>query len=165
MFICFSFLMWCAFCIFVPAYPYWIVYLAPFLTLLIFFDKSNINFMLMLDILANIGMIIVLINKYDWVYGGGDIFAYLLLKPYFIKVAGNVQSVAEIMGKVVPNFIFPMCYAVTVVSLGTIAYLSFKNMRNTDEEAASKISQVYFAFRVLILYLWLFICLALLFLA
>ena len=54
-FIWLAFLLWADFCLFLEVAPYWIVYLAPFLILVLFYNEQSINTSLLLDLVVNAG--------------------------------------------------------------------------------------------------------------
>ena len=129
----YSFLVWALFCILVPIYPYWIIYLSPFLVLVIFFAAAHLRLSLIADLLINISLIFILIVQYPWVYGGESTFGYLLLKPVYEKAAGNgISAVNDIISRFKLYNFQPAFQALLFAMIITVAYLSYQALKDGD---------------------------------
>ena len=88
--------IWTIFCLFANMNPYWIVYLAPFLVMVVFMNQHNIKLSLLLDLVFNIFLTVIFILKFTWVYGGTKTFSYLLLKPVYNVMIGEKEGVTAV---------------------------------------------------------------------
>lgn len=61
-------------------YPYWIVYLSPFIVMLIFVTKEHFRINLLLEMAFSTIFIFYKMFQFNWVYGGPQTYSYLLLR-------------------------------------------------------------------------------------
>lgn len=167
--IIFLFFMWLIFCIFARIYPYWTMYLAPFAIWIMFFSKDIKNAMLF-ELVFEIGLTLILILNYSWVYGGEKTYAYTVL-------SGIVKNILETTGGVTVAGMFrhfkidmfiPAISAVTVVCGVVIGILALKDsnliQKAWDEKSKlnndmTKLFNMQYALRVFILVIWLLLSL------
>lgn len=164
-FIWYAFLLWSAFCMFTEVAPYWIIYLMPFLALIVFYNVSIINFTLILDLVINAGIIFLMIIQYPWVYGGQKTFSYLFLKNIYGKAGGEerISTVAGLLRAVNLSQFFPVVSAVVLgalIACGFYSYSGIRNYKNQDKKIT--IDSWHIRARILFLYAWVGICLMLL---
>lgn len=91
--IAFIYGIWAVFCAFGNMTPYWCIYLAPFLILVMMESQHHRNALLLADLAGELCLTAVLILKFPWVYGGEKTFAYLILKPLCGKILDGSRSV------------------------------------------------------------------------
>lgn len=89
----FAYGIWAVFCAFGNMTPYWTIYLAPFLVLTIGLGGRRRIQLLFADLVGELALVMVLIMKFSWVYGGEKTFAYLLLKPQCGKILSGERAV------------------------------------------------------------------------
>jgi hypothetical protein len=149
------FALWADFLIFVTTNPYWVVYAEPFILIFALCGK-DINNKLLMELGANLGMIVVMLMRYPWVYGGEKNFGYLVLK----KVVEN--SIAEEKSVQVAGFFFKLGLeryssvfsAVFVACLIVLLGIGYKNLKDSGE-AKEEINKWHFIARGAIPYLWI----------
>ena len=108
-FIWFAFLLWADFSLFLEVAPYWIIYMAPFLILILFYNEKSINTSLMLDLIVNAGIIFSMIISFSWVYGGEKTFSYLILRPIYSSInPDNIPTVCGILRRLQLTMFQPM---------------------------------------------------------
>ncbi len=158
----FLYLGWCGFCMFVPIYPYWIIYLAPFLALVNAYDETRTNFMGFLDLAANVGVILIMIYRYSWVYGGENTFRYLILK-FLPQVADQSHSVGSILFKLHFDMFETVIFAVVFAAFGVIGYIAYGGLRRgrIENVPVQKIHNCQWKIRIGMLYGWSLLCILL----
>lgn len=159
-FIWIMFILWSSFCLFVDVHPYWVVYLAPFLSIIVFYDRTNTNFMMILDLVINVGTIVLMIIQYSWVYGGQTTFAYLLLKPVYERIDHeNISTVAGVLKALNIAQLQPIISATVLGAIICVAFLSWRGMVvYNDDEKEIIIYPWHMRIRILILYAWMAVC-------
>lgn len=147
--------IWMSFAVFMGITPYWSVYLAPFLILMIFLIDS-INVAMVLDLFFNIAMILVFVMKYPWVYGGQKTFSYLLLKPLYEQLtkeneAATVAGILRTLGiETAMPIIVGILYSVTIA----LMVLALKDVKKSNSQY-EKIQICHIRIRILLLYFWI----------
>ena len=163
-FVLLSFTLWSSFCVFAEVYPYWIIYLAPFLSIIIFFNLSYVNLMLMLEMIVNVGIIFLMIIQYPWVYGGQKTFSYLVLKPmYEIIGAKNISTVGGGLNVLNLMKFQPIVSAAVLASVVMLLFLAYKGLSaGIKVDNNTLISPWHIRIRAVMLYGWMMLCLILL---
>ena len=127
------YLVWLSFCVFTSVYPYWIIYMAPFIILISFFSKDGINKILIMESIASIGFILVLTYKYTWVYGGSKTYSYLLLQNIYVNKQ-DVSTVAGALNALGLGSFMSAIYAVVVGAFLVIAYKGYISLKHDEKE-------------------------------
>lgn len=164
-FIWYAFVLWAAFCMFTEVAPYWIIYLSPFLAMVVFYNRSTVNLMLILELVVNVGMVLLMIIQYPWVYGGQKTFSYLFMKMLYKEVGGeeNVSTAAGLMRAFNLEQFFPIISAAVLGALIACAFYSYKGIRDYKDKCEGVIiDSWHIRARILVLYAWMGICLLLL---
>lgn len=158
----FLYLVWCGFCMFVPIYPYWIIYLSPFLVLMTLCDRTKTNLLCFFDLIANVGMLATMIFKYPWVYGSENTFSYLLLK-YLYRGKNRGHSVGGFLSVLHFNVFETVVFTATFVALASIAYIAYNGLKRKELncEPIQSIHKWQWKARIGILYGWSFLCILL----
>ena len=95
----YSLLIWLSFASFATIFPYWELYLAPFIVLAPFSWKKDIKRNLIIELVMELCYSAALILNYGWVYGGEEEYSSLLLKPvYELILRAGKQPVPVKMG-------------------------------------------------------------------
>ena len=164
-FIWYAFVLWAAFCMFTEVAPYWIIYLSPFLAIITFYNKSTINLMLILELIVNVGVVLLMIIQYPWVYGGQKTFSYLFMKVLYKAAGGeeNVSTAAGLMRALNLEQFFPIISAAVLGALIACAFYSYKGIRDYNDECEELMIDLWhIRARILVLYAWMGVCLLLL---
>lgn len=82
----YSFLIWLSFASFATIFPYWEIYLAPFIVLAPFLWKKDIKRNLVIELVMELCYSAALILNYSWVYGGEKEYSSLLLRSLYEMV-------------------------------------------------------------------------------
>ena len=163
MFIWLGFLLWASFCLFLEAAPYWVVYLAPFLVLVLFYNEQRINTSLLLDLIINIGIIASMIISFSWVYGGEKTFSYLVLKPIYDSIdSANIPTVCGALKRLQLTEFQSLINSVVIAAVGAIACLSYRGIQKENSDGKVQIEKWHIRIRIVALYGWMMICLLLL---
>lgn len=129
MLLCFA--LFASYLCFGEMFPYWTMYLAPFavLSVLAGLTPDNRNRQLLVDFIWNGCVLVLMIFKYYWVYGGDHTFAYLILRPFCGSVlAGNGgTTVAGILRRTGLEAMTPALSAVLLVCLSEILLCAFRH--------------------------------------
>ena len=160
--ILFLYLVWCSFCIFVPIYPYWVIYLAPFLVLVTGYDRTRTNLVYFLDLIVNVGMIVTMVFRYSWVYGGEKTFSYLLLK-FLYHEEREGHSVGELLSVLQFHLFGTVVFTCTLAALAAIAYFACVSLKRdpSDRVPVQEVHKWHWKVRIGILYGWSFLCILL----
>ncbi len=162
-FIWFAFLLWAAFCLFLEVAPYWIIYLAPFLIMVLFFNKESINTSLLMDLILNVGLIFSMVVSFSWVYGGEKTFSYLILRPVYQMInSEDIPTVCGLLRRLNLTEMQPMVNSVVIAAVIFIAYLSYMGIKGESDEKEILIENWHIRIRIIILYGWMALCLLLL---
>lgn len=162
-FIWLAFLLWADFCLFSEVAPYWIVYLAPFLILVLFYNEQSINTSLLLDLIVNAGIIFSMVVSFSWVYGGEKTFSYLLLRPvYHLINPDNIPTVCGTLRRFQLTMFQPMVNSVVIAAVIAIAYLSYKGIKKNRDAEEVLIENWHIRIRIIVLYGWTVLCMLLL---
>lgn len=149
--------VWAAFSLFVGILPYWLVYLAPFLTLSVFMNPGKVNFCLILDLCYNAAITVIMIMKYTWVYGGEKAFQYLVFKPlcqgYIIGSEG--VTVTGILRHLYIEDLLPVFSALQAAAIIVILIVASR----TNNEARQKVGVCHVRVRICMLFGWIAISL------
>lgn len=153
--------VWAVFSIFAAITPYWIVYLAPFLTFAVFIvQQERIELALILDLFINLSFTVIFIMKYSWVYGGSKTYSYLIFKPlydaFFLK--RDCVTVAGILRKFQVETVLPVIGAMLSISITYLMLLGFWGCKEVSKDFTVKINPWHFRIRVLCLYGWICLC-------
>lgn len=154
------YLAWLSFCILTPIAPYWVIYLAPFSTLLTFFN-ADIDRMMLLETIAGIGFIGVLIHKFSWVYGGNKTYAYLFLKD-LQNTKMDIPTVAGGITALGLDSFMPVVYALSIASFIVIAYREYPGLKESFIISEKDTIKIIWWIKILFLYMWAILTLALL---
>ena len=159
--------LWADFVTFVTTAPYWIIYLEPFLLVTALCGKE-INSKLILEQLVNIFILISMIFKFPWVYGGDTTYSYLVMKgltkgflenSHGITVAGALRKLS--IEKYVP--VIDACF------LGCLLLLliyGLKELFGTNKSEEKNVLNIWhFRVRMAVIYGWILISLAALYLS
>lgn len=156
--------VWAVFCLFVNVNmnPYWSVYLAPFLVMAVFMNGTNLNLSLILELVFHICLTILFVLKFTWVYGGSNMFEYLLLKPLYHSLMGDQDgvTVAGILRKLMMEELRPALGAALVASIGGIFLLAAKGLRTGVSEPDGKMDVWHVRARIAFVYVWILLSLA-----
>lgn len=145
---------WMVFLIFTDAYPYWIIYMAPFLILVILMESATNDFVYVMDSIINVSMIIVLSFKYSWVYGGEQTFSYLVLKSWCSNKE-KLSSIGGIWSSLHMDIFFPAIYAILFGALLVVAYWGYACMKGEKIGVLLKgAKKVNWWLRIMFLYIW-----------
>lgn len=149
------YLVWLAFCIFTSVYPYWIIYMAPFIIMISFFSKDGINKVLIMESIASIGFIFVLTYKYTWVYGGSKTYSYLLLQNIYVNKQ-DVSTVAGALKALGLGGVMSAIYAIVVGAFLVIAYKGYISLKHNEEEntGSEKICSLQWWVKIVFLCAW-----------
>lgn len=133
-----QFAIWSVFAVFANPYPYWTIYLSPFITMAVFMVSQKKNLISVFTLIIESCMTIAMILNYSWVYGGNKTFGYLILKNIFIKAnPDNISTVAGALKLFKADSFLPAINAVTFGGLVTVGVLVFyeiyKKNRIEDE--------------------------------
>ncbi len=140
----FAYGIWAVFCAFGNMTPYWTIYLAPFLVLTIGLGGKRRMQLLLADLVGELSLVIVLIMKFSWVYGGEKTFAYLLLRPLCGRILSGERAVtvAGALRSLGIETYLPVLEAILVgwlLMTGLAAYRSVTGEpENTQREGASE---------------------------
>ncbi len=140
----FAYGIWAVFCAFGNMTPYWTIYLAPFLVLTIGLGGKRRMQLLLADLVGELSLVIVLIMKFSWVYGGEKTFAYLLLRPLCGRILSGERAVtvAGALRNLGIETYLPVLEAILVgwlLMTGLAAYRSVTGEpENTQREGASE---------------------------
>ena len=93
----------------------------------IFLSGKKIKNSLFIDVVANISLLILQVNSFSWVYGGGKTFSYLVLGNYANGEIGSVRGILNYLGIELFIPFFGALMAVTFISVGVVAWLNMKN--------------------------------------
>lgn len=145
--------VWAAFSVFVGILPYWLVYLAPFLTLSVFMNPGKVNFCLILDWIYNAAITVIMIMRYTWVYGGQKAFQYTAFKPLYQKFMAGREGVtaAGILRHLYIEDLLPVFSALQAAALMVILLMAWK--KNGGERQKAGIWHI--RVRVCMLYGWI----------
>lgn len=154
--------IWTVFCLFANMNPYWVIYLAPFLVMVVFMNKHNMKLSLLLDIIFNVSLTIIFILKFTWVYGGTETFSYLILKPIYNNLIGMQEgvTVAGILRKLLLEDLTPFFGAAMAASVLVIFLYAIIGLRTKSYEKAEGLEIWQIRIRIAFLYGWIFLCLA-----
>lgn len=160
------YLTWMNFCVFTSAYPYWIIYMAPFMVLVVLYDELKLNFLLVMDLIINVGIIAIMTFRYSWVYGGTDTFSYLILKPWR-NIKEDVGSIGNLLSILKLDTFIPTIYAIVLGALLVVAYIGYIHMKKetVNAMAEEKINKLHWWIRIIFLYGWCAVCILLLLIA
>lgn len=152
--------VWLVFSIFTDLTPYWSVYLAPFLVLITFMTKDNLNVALILELVFNLSLTIIFIFKFTWVYGGGKMFQYLILKPFYSKYVGKSEgvTVAGMLRHLSLENMLPAFGGVMVVCAGFMVYYAYRGLEDKEYNKDIKIEVWNVRIRIIALYGWIGVC-------
>ncbi len=155
----FLYLVWCGFCMFVPIYPYWIIYLSPFLVLMTLCDRTKTNLLCFFDLIANVGMLTIMIFRYSWVYGGENTFSYLLLK-YLYRGENREHSVGGLLSSLHFDMFETVVFTATFVALASIAYIAYQDLKCKELNCGTiqSIHKWQWKARIGLLYGWSLLC-------
>lgn len=157
-FIWFAFLLWADFCLFLDIAPYWIVYIAPFLVLVLFFNERYINISLLLDLIVNVGIIFSMVVSFSWVYGGEKTFSYLILRPIYQMInQEDIPTVCGTLRRFQLTMFQPAVNSVVIAAVIFIAYLSFRGLKEENKEEIL-IENWHMRIRIVLLYGWTMLC-------
>lgn len=161
-FIWFAFLLWADFSLFLEVAPYWIIYMAPFLILILFYNEKRINTSLLLDLIVNVGVIFSMIVSYSWVYGGEKTFSYLILRPIYNSInPDNIPTVCGTLRRLQLTMLQPMVNSVVIAAVIVLAYLSYKGIKGENDAEEILIEKWHIRIRIVVLYVWTALCLLL----
>lgn len=149
--------IWLSFCVFMGISPYWSIYLAPFLVLMICLNK-HINFAAILELVFNLFMTVVFIMKYPWVYGGQKAFSYLLLKSLYdrITLINEPATVAGLLRKVGCEALLPAIMAMVLASSIYLFFITVKSIReNGNGQDQEKVEIWHVRIRIVLIYVWI----------
>ena len=154
------FAIWASFCAFGTMTPYWTIYMAPFAVITAFIDGRYPNRTLTVDIAGNFALMILLIMKYSWVYGGDLTYAYLILKRFCGKAILGEQgtTVAGILRHLSVQNLLPAMGAMLVAWLVFEIYNAWRctdNIGITEETRTKALSIWQVRIRVLLGYGWI----------
>lgn len=155
-----GFCVWGLFCAFGTMTAYWTIYMAPFAVIITFFNKKNVNRMLLLDAVMNIMLTLLLVMKYTWVYGGDRTFSYLILKGFCRTVLNGIQgtTVAGIMRRFLNgSWCFTAIAGVMVACMMMMVYYAWQGIRmqSDADEKSEKINVWHIRGRIALCYLWI----------
>lgn len=152
--------VWAVFSIFASITPYWIVYLAPFLTLAVFIVQERIELALILELFINLSFTVIFIMKYSWVYGGSKTYSYLILKPLYDTFFSERDSVtvAGILRRFQVETVLPIIGAILVACITYLMLQGFMGCKEVSKDFTVKISPWHFRIRILCLYGWICLC-------
>lgn len=115
---------------FVPAYPYWVILLAPFAVLLAVQNSKNAKLSLILELVMEISIIAAQAITFSWVYLSSNAFALLLMKH--VPVASDllgISNFADLANKISNKFSFiqplPLLFTLFAVAGGSLLWVSF----------------------------------------
>lgn len=156
--------IWAVFCLFVNVNmnPYWSVYLAPFLVMVVFMNGSSLSLSLILELVFHISLTILFTLKFTWVYGGSNMFEYLLLKPLYQRLMGDQDgvTVAGILRKLMLEELRPVLGAALVASLAGIFFLAARGIRRGAAEPDGEVEIWHVRARIAFIYVWILLSLA-----
>ena len=134
MVMCFS--IWASFCAFGSMTAYWTIYMTPFAvyTLLIASDNTNVNRMLLIDLVENAVLAVTLVMRFSWVYGGDHTFAYLVLKSLCSKVTDGEQgtTVAGILRRFSIDEMLPAVNAILISCFVAMIFMAISRIKRDD---------------------------------
>lgn len=162
----FAYGIWAVFCAFGNMTPYWTIYLAPFLVLAIGLGGKRRMQLLLADLVGELSLVIVLIMKFSWVYGGEKTFAYLLLKPLCGRILSGERAVtvAGALRSLGIETYLPVLEAILVgwlLMTGLAAYRSVTGKpentqrESTPESREQRVIRFHMDVRILLLYAWI----------
>lgn len=126
--------IWASFCMFGSMTAYWTIYMTPFTvyTVLIASDQTDVNRVILIDLVGNVMLTITLVLKYTWVYGGDHTFAYLILKPLCGRVLNGEQgtTVAGILRRLYLEKYLPAVNAVVITCFISVIALAAYRLKN-----------------------------------
>ena len=126
--------IWASFCMFGSMTAYWTIYMTPFAvyTVLIASDQTDVNRVILIDLVGNVMLTITLVLKYTWVYGGDHTFAYLILKPLCGRVLNGEQgtTVAGILRRLYLEKYLPAVNAVVITCFISVIALAVYRLKN-----------------------------------
>jgi len=166
-FILLTMIVWMAFCLFTPSYPYWVLYLCPFLVLSVamingrYSDIANI-----LEIIAELLLFVILTVPFEWVFGGEETMSYLIFKNIY-QSKESVASVYNVMSRFGINTYEPVIHATLLVACIGIVGLSYYSITHEEEkmDTDSKTKMILNWIRLAVLFGWSMLCTLLLLVA
>lgn len=164
----FSLLIWLAFTTFGTIYPYWEIYLAPFVVLAPFLWKQDIRRNLIVELVMELCYTAALILNYGWVYGGEEEYSSLLLKPlYQFVVQSGKQPVQVKMGLEylqINVLTIPGIYGVYAGCAVFFAFCALRYIYSADKYSAviigDKELQNHLKIRVILMWGWILLTIA-----
>lgn len=173
----FLYLVFGCLCIFTSINPYWILYWAPFVSMIAFYDNKQKDFMLIINLVMDSCILIMMLIKYSWVYGGQTTFAYLLLKPLYEAI--GYHDPHTVMGVMEQLGILEFQPVIAAIAMGTFIVYAYVAWRETETEESRLITEkpaemddsselmtnykniaasVIYGIRILMLYGWVVLC-------
>jgi hypothetical protein len=156
------FAIWASFCMFGSMTAYWTIYITPFAvyTALIASDQTEVNRVLLIDLVGNVMLTIALVLKYTWVYGGDHTFAYLILKPLCKWVLNGEQgtTVAGILRRIYFEKYLPAVNAVVIacfISIIAVAVYRLKNNVKLYHMDENLLYMKHIRIRIFTMYAWI----------
>ncbi len=153
------FVIWAAFCSFVDIYPYWIIYIAPFMVMVVCVICYDNNNLLIFDLVANVCMIVALIINYSWVYGGSSTYNYLVLKNMcnVDSSAGGVTIGGILMHLKLDNLL----PAINACCFGSLLIIGFVAWRHAELDSKEYVlNPWHYRLRIVLMYIWIIATLA-----
>ena len=157
-----SYGIWAVFCAFGNMTPYWTIYLAPFLVLTMWLSGVKREQMLLVDLIGELCLVIVMIMKFSWVYGGEKTFAYLLLKPLCGKILSGERAVtvAGAFRSIGIETYLPVLEAILVAWLAMTGVAAYRNVVQSKNGQITCTGQnvkmrLHLDARILLLFAWM----------
>lgn len=145
--------VWTAFVMFVTINPYWIVYLAPFLTLTIFMSGKEIELCLFLEWIFEVFITVIMIINYPWVYGGVEEFRYLILRPIYDIFINGIEGVT--VGGILNRLHLSELSPVIIAGYSAAVVILVWKTRKTEKAETTNISFWNMRIRVMSLFVWI----------
>lgn len=153
-----SFSVWAVFVLFVNICPYWAVYLAPFLLLVVFMNPARLNICLILELIMGGTMTVAMAINYAWVVGGSNTFADLIFRTiYKNQVVDSVMSVGELLEKYKVIKLLPAINAAMMVSTLALLLIAIKGFNIQEDAEKEDIWHKWI--RIAMIYAWIILCL------
>lgn len=137
---------------FVWCHPQWIVLIAPFLSMLIVLDITQIRVKMLLELFMNIGISVYYCYYFNWVYLTKTSFKHLLLPG---ANEGKYNNFTEIIDAIGLTELMPRFYEVFVVCGLAFIVLSYPKMYEIEPERNDvKVEKGLLYFRIVLLLLY-----------
>lgn len=138
-----QFAIWSVFTVFANPYPYWTIYLSPFITLMIFMAPKKKNIISVFALITELCLTVAMILNYSWVYGGKKTFGYLVLSSIYNKTnPDNIATVAGALRLFKADSFLPAFNAVALGGLISIACVATYGYKHHDDVQTEDTSEV-----------------------